>query len=432
MNNTYHRRQLISWVLYDLANTIYTMCVVSLYFAPWMTLDLDKPDIWYSAPTSISMLLVAWTLPFLGDYADRFNRKGYFLRLMTLASIAFTCLLSISSFIADSTTVIALCGVLFFIFANYAYQGALVFYNAFLPDIAEPARQGIVSGWGVSIGYVGSIIGIMLVSPFDDGTILNLWNVPGFSGGGRGATFLPAGLLFFLFSIPMFMYLKDSKKTGSKVIDTTGLSPRSMVFPFIEYYRIAKDLKLLRFLTAKFFYEEGIATIIIMMSLFIQVVLSWSQAEADFFFVVVIPAAIAGSALCGYIVNKAGPKPTLLGVIFGWIVTLCITIFAVSDTTIWLIGIMAGVFLGSTWTAARPLLIILAPPKRINECFGLYSFSGKAASIVGPLVWAGILFLLKPFGTIFAYKAAVGSLLVFMVAGFIILLGVKTDTNLEK
>jgi len=420
------KKQRFSWLLYDFANTIYSMNVVSLYFAPWIVEDLHKEDIWYGIGTSVSMLIVVWTMPFLGECADTKNKKGSMLHLFTIGCVTFTCLLSFGSFLFDSTTTIALAGIIIFILANYAYQGSLVFYNAFLPEITSTENYGKVSGWGVSFGYIGAIVGIILVNPFYDGSIFGM-DIPDISGWGRDATFLPSGMLFLLFALPVFFYLRNAPAKNTGAPGNNAIKPASLAFPFVHYIRTARKLKILRFLAAKFFYEEGIETVIIAMAVYVQRVSGFSQSEANLFFVVVIPAAVAGAALCGYIVDKIGAKNTLLVVIGGWIITLVLVIITPNKAFIWAAGSLAGVFLGSTWTAARPLLIALSPPERINECFGLYALSGKAAAIFGPLIWGLVIWALGSYGDIIKYKAAVASLLLFMIIGFLILLGVQSD-----
>jgi len=371
------------------------------------------------------MLLIAWTMPFLGDLADRRNKKGFMLRIMTISCIAFTCLISAGTFFSNSATVIAITGLIFFVAANYSYQGGLVFYNAFLPDITSNENYGRISGLGVSFGYLGAICGIILVSPFYDGTVFG-WNIPGIPGWSREASFIPTAVLFLIFALPAFIYLKDTKKPAASVTVDSGLSASSLVFPLFTYLKVARELKLLRFLGAKFFYEESIETIIVFMSVYVQEVSGFTQSEANLFFIIVIPAAIIGAFFCGYAVDRFGSKKTLLIVLGGWIFTMTFVIFSSDKSSIWLTGMLAGIFLGSTWTSARPLLIELSPPERINECFGLYALSGKAAAIVGPIIWGTVVWILKPYGNVFKYKAAVGSLLLFMIIGFILLLGVQS------
>ena len=157
--------KIFSWITYDFSNTIFSMNVVSLYFAPWMTIELGKEDIWVSLPNSLSMLLVALTGPFFGEIADYYRKKGLLLKIMTVLSVVFCATLSLISNIFSTIQITAIFAAIIFLFANYGYQSALIFYNGFLPEISDKRNIGKISGWGAGIGYLGELVGLMLVMP---------------------------------------------------------------------------------------------------------------------------------------------------------------------------------------------------------------------------------------------------------------------------
>ena len=159
-----------SWILYDFSNTIYSMNVVSIYFALWITVNLAKEDLWVSAGNSLSMFLVALTMPFLGTLSDFLKRPNTFLLLFTMVCVVATAAIGIAGYFFEGAFLIV-SAVLLFTVANYAYQGALVFYNALLPQLTTPKNIGKISGYGVAAGYLGAIFGLLLVMPFSDGQI---------------------------------------------------------------------------------------------------------------------------------------------------------------------------------------------------------------------------------------------------------------------
>jgi len=426
------RRVTYSWIIYDFANTIYSMNVVSMYFSTWIVVDLALEDKFVSFANSFSMAMVALTMPILGEISDRFHRKMPFLILYTLLCIFSTAFIGISGYMIQDLNLKILYAVLFFTIANYAYQGGLVFYNALLPNVCTERSMGRVSGYGVAIGYLGSIFGLILVLPFVEGNIYGL-KIPYISAGGSIASFIPTAILFLIFSLPIFIFIKDQpmptiaqkqkihlRNSFKKVWD--GLTNT------VKYPGVA------RFLVAKYFYEDAIETIIIFMAIYAQKVMGFTKAETTTFFIVVIPSAIIGSAFFGIITDHIGPKKTLIYVLWGWIISLAVLILTMKLWLFWVIGCLIGVFLGSTWTAARPLLISLVPRGMLGEFFGLYSLSGKIAAIAGPLIWAFVVETFSPRGTVFKYKAAVLSLVVLMCIGLIILyrvpdLWVKTSKS---
>ena len=165
------------------------MNVISLYFALWVTVDHGGQDILYSAALSGSMLAVAISVPVFGAISDQTGRRGFPLTLLTIFSVVATVLIGQASQLWT--------GLFLFVIANYCYQSALVFYNGMLPDVARQSNVGMISGYGVALGYMGSIAGLLLVKPFVE-------------DGGRSAAFFPTAILFLMFSIPCFFFVKDT------------------------------------------------------------------------------------------------------------------------------------------------------------------------------------------------------------------------------
>ena len=166
------------------------MNVISLYFALWVTVDHGGQDILYSTALSLSMLAVALSVPVFGALSDTTGKRRAPLIGLTLLCVFATGLIGTTNHLWT--------GLVLFMVANYGYQSALVFYNGMLPSISRGSHVGLVSGYGVALGYLGSILGMVLVKPFVE-------------SGGRSLAFLPtAGLLLF-FSLPCFLFVKDAE-----------------------------------------------------------------------------------------------------------------------------------------------------------------------------------------------------------------------------
>ena len=409
----------LSWILYDFANTIYSMNIVSMYFPTWITIDLALGDQYVSFANSFSMILVALTLPILGEISDRYNRKIPFLITFTLLCVSFTAFIGVAGYAFNDITIKVFLAIIFYTIGNYAYQGGLVFYNALLPNVCSEKSIGRVSGYGVAIGYFGSILGLILVLPLVEGTLFGL-NIPFIEKGGSIAAFIPSAILFLIFAIPAFLLIKDQKtdiQTQKFKLDITTSFKK--IWDGISNTKKYPGLR--RFLIAKFFYEDAIQTFIIFMAVYLRKVMGFTQAGATKFFIVVIPGAIIGLAIFGILTDHLGPKKTLSLVLIGWIASLSLIIYTMNIVTFWIIGGFIGAFMGSTWTAARPLLISLVPKNMLGEFFGLYSLSGKLAAIFGPIVWAIVVNAFDSFGVVFKYKAAIAALTILIIIGLIIL-----------
>ncbi len=175
-------RQVWGWVIYDFANTIFSMNVVSLYFSLWITVDNGREDILVSLANSTSMLLVALSMPILGVISDRYRRRLPFLLGLTLSCVVFTSLISIIGWTIPSPGLRVALALSLFVLANYSYQGGLVFYNALRPQVSPPRLMGRVSGYGTAMGYLGAIVGLALVMPFSQGSCFG-WEIPLIRGG---------------------------------------------------------------------------------------------------------------------------------------------------------------------------------------------------------------------------------------------------------
>ncbi len=407
----------VSWILYDFANTAYSMNVVTLYFSTWLIIELGQSNFWVSLVNSLSMALVAVTMPVLGDWSDRHEGKRLALFVMTMACILGTFMMGVAGKAVSDSAIVVPVVLALYVVTNYSYQGGLVFYNALLPAVSTPKTLGRVSGYGVAIGYLGSAAGLIVGGLYVDGALFG-HSVPGFEAGGRVAAFIPTAVLFLIFALPVFIFVPEPRLQAAPAKWTLRSS-------YAQVWNSLKDSTrypgLLRFLVAKFLYEDSIETIIIYMAVYAQAVVGFSIAETNSFFLMVIPAAVVGSALCGILTDHFGPKKTLIGVIALWTAALSIVVVSTDRTLFWLLGALIGALMGSTWTAARPLLISLAPPQRLVEFFGLYALSGKAAAIMGPLLWSAATHLTEHRGTVFMYKTAVAAMVVLMAAGLIVL-----------
>jgi UMF1 family MFS transporter len=424
------RLSLFGWLSYDFANTIFSMNILTMYFAQWIIIDLGYPDIYYSTAYSISMIVVALTLPILGHRSDLLSNRKRYLVLFAFGCIAASTFLGISVFAISDIAVLAILALVSVAVANYFYEGSLVFYNALLPSVSNKSNVGTVSGLGVGLGYVGAIVGLLLIQPVVDGAIP--W-IPA----GRQSAFLPTAMLFLLFFLPTFLFLKDKQATVPVLSESRGLE------------RLWKDLRdarkypgAFRFLIADFLFEDAIATLIIFMAVYAEKVMGFPDSSKITLFIVSTISAVIGSVLSGRISDRLGHYRMLKTVVCGWVLLLTAVAFTTSRPMYWVLGSIFGVLLGSTWTISRPLLNQLVPERKLGLFYGLYSLSGRAAAVLGPILWGLVVLRLTSesavarlvTGTFDAlgvsvqdavlqtiqYRFAVGSLAILVLIGLII------------
>ncbi len=395
MSQISNRLAIFSWSLYDFANTIFSMNVISLYFALWVTVDHDGQDILYSTALSLSMLAVALSVPVFGALSDTTGKRRVPLTALTLLCVFCTGLIG--------TTDHLWTGLILFMVANYGYQSALVFYNGMLPSISRGSHVGLVSGYGVALGYLGSIIGMFMVQPFVE-------------SGGRSSAFLPtAGLLLF-FSLPCFLFVKDPEagRAAPPARFKEAFNTLKQTFLRVRQYR-----SLFRFILIHFLVLDAVNTIIAFMSVYASKVIGFSGGQITKFLISSTVFAMIGSWVIGILVKHKGIIWSYWLVLALWIASLSLAAISQSEALFWLVGPLAGVGMGGVWVVSRAFIIELSPPEKVGEFFGLYGMAGKAASIMGPLLWGGVVWTLDTTGT-FKYRVAVTVLLgIVVVAAFL-------------
>jgi len=373
-------RAVVSWVLYDLANTIFSMGVVSVYFSTWVRDQVGKnrADYVYGVITAISMGLIFVASPILGAMTDRARRRMPFLVVSTLICVAFTALLARGGF-----SFTAAC----FVIANVAYQAGLQFYDAMLPEVSHEGNRGKISGIGVGVGYLGSYIAVGLGMD----AVFGSQNKP--------FLFTMIALFFLIFALPCFLFVKERGNPNPREVFSLAML-RESTGETLQTIRSGKEYPgLVRFLVGRVFYTDPINTVISIMMLYtINVAehtgLTEEQGESTGKVVMLtaISFAVVGGFVWGWVVDKVGPKRTLNYVLYLWVgvftLAAAIGIFGLPLATLYVVACSAGVALGGVWAADRPYMLRLTPPWRIGEFYGLYGMVGRFSAITGPLIWA--------------------------------------------
>lgn len=376
------RRDVVAWSLYDFANTIYSMNIVSLYLKRYLVEDLGHEDYFFDIPFALSMLLAAMLLPALGAISDHSAKKKTFLFLFTLTCCSAVGLMALVPNWAVVGTVIL------FIVANFSYEAGLPFYNALLYSVADGRQARLVSGIGVAWGYVGSILGMILVLPFVTGSLygVELFFV---SAAGKTGAFAPTAILFFLFALPLFIWVKEKP--------APRLGKPGLAAAYREVWDAVRQTKkypgVLRFLIADYFVEDAVATVILNIGLYCSIVLAMPDEQITLFLIISTCTAVLGSVAIGYLAKRWSLQ-NLLNVIFGgWVIVLLMFVLTDHMPVVWVLGSVVGVLLGGLWTTTRIFLAERVPHDELGKFYGLFSLSGRAAAVVGPLLWTVTVYL---------------------------------------
>ena len=179
-----------SWVVYDLANTIFALGIMGLYFPDWLVVQQGRSDTNLSVTIFVAMAIVIVLGPWLGARSDYLGKRTPFLIGTTILAVGATFFFgSVPVFPTLMLLVVALVGV---------NLGSVV-YDALLPDVSTPENRGFVSGLGVAVGYLGSAIalvaGVVMIDRF-----------------GYPPYFRTVALLFLVFALPAFFFIKEKPR----------------------------------------------------------------------------------------------------------------------------------------------------------------------------------------------------------------------------
>jgi UMF1 family MFS transporter len=395
-------KKVFSWAIYDFANTIFSMNIVSRYFPVMVITVMGGSDLAVGVSRSAAMVLVALTMPVLGTIADQRNNRRLPLILFTVICCGITAVLILSNALVIELVLFGL--------AVYCYQSALTFYNALMPSVAPPKKYGYVSGVGVAFGYIGSITGLFVVAILASKAL---------------SPYLWTAILFLVFSMPTFIWVKDKERKGFPARPTTDVYQKGLI-PSLR--RASEIPGLIRFLLGRFFLVEAMETVILFMAVYLVKAGGYKDTNASggvdevtLYLIIVTSFTIVGSYIWGLLTNKYGPKNMLLWAIVLWLIALSGIVFTSGRAVFYLWGSLAGIGLGGVWTSDRPLLInLIKDDNRLGEFFGLYALSGRLAAVIGPLLWGIIVYFTRSMGPI-SYKFAIEALFIMMVIGLLIL-----------
>jgi UMF1 family MFS transporter len=381
------RRAVISWILYDLANVIFSMGVISLYFSLFVRAEVgsERADSVLGRISALSMGIMFCLSPMLGAMTDRARKRMPFLVWATLICCTCTALIARGPFMISA---------ILFIIANGGYQAGVQFYDSLLPDVTTEENRGRISGIAVGIGYTGSYIAVGA----------GLWMSSSSHAFPFADYFLFVAIAFLAIGFPCFVFVAEPGNAHPRPIFTWGAVKESAAQTVHTLKSGNKYPGLLRFLLGRAFYTDAINTVILFMSLYtVNVAISTGLTKADgeqkaqLVLMSAVTAAIFGGVAWGFVVDRIGPKHTLTIVLSGWITTFTLASFVgflhLHIGWLFVVASLAGICLGGTWASDRPLMLRLTPPDRVGEFYGLYGMVGRFSAVTGPLLWGATTWL---------------------------------------
>lgn len=418
------RREILGWTMYDWANSAFSTTVVTALLGPYILALAEassaplvllglriEPAAIYPFSVSLSVLLQVLFLPLLGTVADYTNLKKRMMMTFAYAGAAATILLFFVK--ADmplfGTNGAVLVGSILFIVANLSFGAAIVFYNAFLPDITTPDQRDAVSSRGFAYGYLGGglllLLNLGLLAMMED-TALAV-----------RISLASAGIWWLLFTIIFPQKRLVQRDPARQLPEGENLLTHGIK----QIYHTLSEMRrkypaTLRYLIAYLIYNDGIQTVIVVAAAYASDELK-VEAQTILLLVLMIQfVAFGGALLFGYMARRIGAKRSIIISLVLWsAVVIYAFAFLTNTVQLFILGVVIATVLGGSQALSRSLFSQMIPPDQESEYFGFYEISERGTSWIGPLVFG---LAVQIFGQ---QRPAIISLIIFFIVGLLLL-----------
>lgn len=427
MQVTAPKKVINSWAMYDWANSVYNLVITTTFFPIYFLAVTKSNPEWekgeavpflgmkfinsslYDYCIAFAYFIIALSYPILTSIADtRGNKKNFLKFFCYMGAIGCSSLF----FFGDHNLWL---GVLGLILGAMGYSGGLVFYNAYLPEIAAPEDRDRISAKGFSMGYIGSVI-LQLIG---FGLVLSM---PDNKGMATQITFLLVGIWWVSFAQITFRGLpKFERKEAKKVnVFTDGFAEIKKVYNEVKHMPVLK-----RFIRAFFFYSMGVQTVMIAATQFGSKTLELPDEMLIVTVVIIQVVAIAGAVFMSRMSKRFGNIPVLMSVVIFWIVVCFAAYFTAlhkekggnAEMPFYGLAVAVGFVMGGVQSLSRSTFSKLMPEtKDTASFFTYYDFTEKIAIVIGVFVFGWMHEYTKDHGGI---KNSLLSLVVFFFIGLI-------------
>jgi len=387
------KKQILGWTIYDFANTIFAALFITVYF-PLFVILKGGNAFHVGLVFSLSMLLAAFLVPYIGALADITQRKKILLFILTIACCIATFFVGFFALIP-----VLIIGLL----ANFFYNASLDVYDSFLVNLSTKKNRGWISGIGTSVGYIGTLLSIGIA--YIVGLIYGFETLEGIR-----LIFILIAIFFFAFSLISFALLKEPGKTKFKKIHFKKAF-KNVIYT-LKSFKKFKTVWI--FLLASFLFVDAANTTIIFLFLFARDQIGLSLVEFFPIYIIFAIAAGIGSLIFGKITDKFGHKKTLMTDLILWIGVIGLLYFWQNYTIFLIVGALGGALLGGIWTIVRPLLLQIAPEEKAAELLGYQGLTEKFSGVIGPALF-GLIAVLFGFT-----QALLVPIILFVLGAFVL------------
>jgi MFS transporter, UMF1 family len=414
LNPGVRSREVFAWAMYDFANSGYTTVVLTAVFAAYFVGVVAGGTHWatfaWTFALSVSHVIVMFTMPGLGAWADRHGAKKRLLLISTAGCVVSTAALAL---VGPGAVVLAMALI---VVSNVFFAWGESLIAAFLPELARPQALGRVSGWGWSFGYLGGMLALGL------SLVYVLWAQ---GQGQKAAQFVPVTMVITagIFAAAAMVTLSWLRERAQPKASVGGGGLRASMRQLRQTFRDARRYTDFMWLLAcAVAYQGGVTVAITLAAIYAEQVIGFVQQETMLLIFVLNIAAALGAFAFGYWQDRLGHKLALGITLVGWIATCVIAALTTTKGGFWYAAAIAGVCMGSSQSSGRAMAGMFAPPAQLAEFYGLWTFATRLASIIGPLSYGAITWF-----TGGNQRLAIGSTAVLFVVGLVLLMPVDVE-----
>ncbi len=381
--STKYSKTINAWCSYDISNSVYKLLITTVLFPLYYKAVTNdqievlgytlKNTVLYDYALALAFFIIAFVSPLLSGIADYGGHRKKFMQVFTFLG-AGACA---AMFLFDAQHLWI--GILTIIFAAIGYEGSTLFYNSFLPKIADKALHDKISARGYAWGYAGSVvllgINLALIMNYDSFGFENKLQPLRLS-------FVQVGLWWFSLSWIAFFFLKDEK---GKAAISKQILKRGYEELILVQKQIFADVATRRFLLSFFFYSMGLQTLMLVAIMFGQNEVGIEGPKLIITILILQLVAIVGATFFAFISKKVGNKASLMSMLFIWLL-VCVGGYLV-QTIIQFYFVAAGVGLvmGGIQSQSRSTFSKLIPDnsEKTASYFSFYNFAEKMAIVFG-------------------------------------------------
>jgi UMF1 family MFS transporter len=423
------RREILSWAMFDFANSSYTTVVTTTIFNAYFVksvcvgLDLATATFYLALATGLANALVVLTAPIIGAIADARSLKKRFLFISTLVCVCGT--LGLAS-VHEGMVFPAMA---FLTLASFAFGTSEDLIAAFLPGLAPPEKMGRISAFGWTLGYIGGLLVLALCLAYvswaqKEGLVASQF-VP--------VTMYIVAVVFAVAATPTFLFLKE-RRTNHAAIDNEGIeqvsfeagqkapevsslqAARAAFHQIFQTFLAARKYRdLFTFLVSLLLYSCGSTTVVLLAAVYSEQVMGFKTSDTIALIMAVNVAGALGAFVFGFMQDHLGSVKTLMVSLGLWVLAIFLAIVAPGKEVFWVAAAFMGLAMGSSASAGRALVGLLAPPAQAAEFFGLWGLTVKFSAIIGPMTYSLFTFLTKS-----NYRLSLVSTLLFFVLGLLV------------